>query len=79
MSMEVTMTTGPNEDMINITPASTDQSDDRITVTVAAFRDGETSTAEIVLSQSEVGHLMSGLRSVAMYTAARRFAPEQTP
>jgi hypothetical protein len=79
MSMEFTMTTGPSEDMISITPASTDRSDDSITVTVAAFRDGEMADAEIVLSQDDVGRLMAGLRSVAMYAAALRFAPEATP
>jgi hypothetical protein len=74
MNMTFSMKTGPDE-AIRITPAHPgDSSDDRIVMSITGH-----GIETIVLSQDDVGRLMAGMRSVAMYAAALRFAPEATP
>jgi hypothetical protein len=74
MNITFSMTTGPDK-AIRITPAHPgDSSDDSIVMSITGH-----GIETIVLSQDDVGRLIAGLQSVAMYAAARRFAPEATP
>ena len=47
-----------------------------ITVTGANPESGNTTAVSICIAQNEIGPLIAGLKSVAMFAAALRFAPE---